>query len=152
MKMIVKPHKKESNEKDKKMRLLQQYKKGIFIDDSTYESFHKYKPKSVAFYMDALEEDLKLETEDKISIRDFYRSLCEIVHTNTDGIVGSYSYLDGENEMIYLCPQMTPDHPVCEAFPSTLLVALNMYIVNMHAIYDNMEGGAKVCEEALKDR
>ena len=59
MKLIVKPHKKESNEKDKKMRLLRQYKKGIFIDDSTYESFHKYKPKSVAFYMDALEEDLK---------------------------------------------------------------------------------------------
>lgn len=47
---------------------------------------------------------------------------------------------------------MTPDHPVCEAFPSTLLVALNMYIVNMYAICDNIEGGSKVCEEALKDR
>lgn len=46
-------------------------KKGVFIDDSTYDSIHKYKPESVAFYMDAVDEDLKLETEGKISIRDF---------------------------------------------------------------------------------
>lgn len=44
------------------------YKKGVFIDDSTYDSFHKYKPESVAFYMDALDEDLKVETGDKISV------------------------------------------------------------------------------------
>lgn len=47
------------------------YKKGVFIDDSTYDSIHKYKSESVAFYMDAVDEDLKLETEGKISIRDF---------------------------------------------------------------------------------
>lgn len=62
------------------------YKKGIFIVASTYESFHKYKSESVAFYKDALDQDLKLETEDIISIRDFYSSLCEFVHTNTDSI------------------------------------------------------------------
>lgn len=126
------------------------YKKGVFIDDSTYDSFHKYKPESVAFYMDALDEDLKAETEDKISIRDFYSTLCEFVHTNTDGIVGSYSYLDEENEMIYLGPQMKTGHPVYGAFPSTLLVALDMYLVDMHSIYDNMEEFTRVCEETLK--
>lgn len=128
------------------------YKKGVFIDDRTYDSFHKYKPESVAFYMDAVDEDLKLETEGKISIRDFYSSLCEFVHTNTDGIVGSYSYLDEDSEIIYLGPQMTPGHPVYGAFPSTLLVALDMYLVDMHAIYDNMEEFTRVCEEALKDK
>lgn len=125
------------------------YKKGVFIDDSTYNSFHKYKPESVAFYMDALDEVLKAETEDNVSIRAFYSSLCEFAHTNTDGIVGSYSYLDEEHEMIYLGPQITPDHPVYGAFPSTLLVALDMYLVDMHSIYDNMEGFARVCEVAL---
>lgn len=128
------------------------YKKGVFIDDSTYDSFHPYKPESVAFYMDALDEDLRLETEDKITIRDFYSSLCEFVHTNTDGIVGSYSYLDEEHEIIYLGPQITPDHPVYGAFPSTLLVALDMYLVDMHSIYDNIEEFARVCEVALEDK
>lgn len=47
---------------------------------------------------------------------------------------------------------MIPDHLVYRAFPSTLLVTLDMYLVNMHAIYDNMEGVSKVCEETLKDR
>lgn len=128
------------------------YRKGVFINDSTYDSFHKYKPESVAFYMDALDEDLKVETEDKVSIRNFYSTLCEFVHTNTDGIVGSYSYLDEEHKMIYLGPQMTPDYPVYGAFPTTLLVALDMYLVDMHSIYDNMEEFTRVCEEALKDR
>ena len=128
------------------------YKKGVFIDDSTYDSFHKYKPELVAFYMDAVDEDLKLETEGKISIRDFYSSLCEFVHTNTDGIVGSYSYLDEDNEIICLGPQMTLGHPVYGAFPSTLLVALDMYLVYMHTIHDNIEEFASVCEEALIDR
>ena len=128
------------------------YKKGVFIDDSTYDSFHKYKPESVAFYMDAVDEDLKLETEEKISIRNFYSSLCEFVHTNTDGIVGSYSYLDEDSEMIYLGPQMTPTHPLYGAFPSTLLVALDMYLVDMYTIHDNMEEFTRVCEEALKDK
>lgn len=102
--------------------------------------------------MDAVDEDLKLETEEKISIRNFYSSLCEFVHTNTDGIVGSYSYLDEDSEMIYLGTQMTPTHPLYGAFPSTLLVALDMYLVDMYTIYDNMEEFTRVCEEALKDK
>lgn len=63
--------------------------------------------------------------------------------------MGSYSYLDEEHEMIYFGPQITPDHPVYGAFPSTLLVALDIYLVDMHSIYDNMEEFARICEEAL---
>lgn len=51
--------------------------------------------------------------------------------------------------MIYFGPQITPDHPVYGAFPSTLLVALDIYLVDMHSIYDNMEEFARICEEAL---
>ena len=35
-------------------------------------------------------------------------------------------------------------------FLDVFLVALDMYLVDMHSIYDNMEEFTRVCEETLK--
>lgn len=142
-----------SNDLDKElMRFLfaNKYKKGVFVDDNTYELFHQYQPDTVALLMDGLDEDVGILTKGQISIKKFYSNLCEFVHTNTDGIMGAYSDLDEDNEMINFGPQITPSHPLYDAFPLTLLVALDLYIVDMRSIYDNLPEFTKVCEEKLK--
>ena len=125
------------------------YKKGVFVGDDTYDSFCQYKPESVAHLMAGLDEDIIAATNEQISIKDFYSNLCEFVHTNSDGVIGSYSELDENQEMFILGPQVTLFHPIYDAFPLTLLVALDMYLVDMHSIYDNLPEFAKVCEDFL---
>ena len=76
----------------------------------------------------------------------YYRSLCEYVHPNYDGVSQSYSLLHIEEGYTDFGTRLTPDFALYDAFTITLVLALRIYVDQVEYIDDNLENFIHLCD------
>jgi len=120
------------------------YEKGDqYVSAEHYEAFKDYRAKNILTLIQKVEKDYP-ET------KNFYSNLCEFVHPNGDGVVGSYSQLDEVSDMTFFGPQINTESPLFPAFITTLSCAVSLYLSFEGSITANMSTFAGLCEINLK--
>lgn len=76
----------------------------------------------------------------------YYRSLCEFVHPNSDGVGQSYSFLHIEENTTDFGPRLNPSHELYGAFTITLVLALSIYIDQLENINNRQEDFIHICD------
>ncbi|MCQ2117856.1 MAG: hypothetical protein MJY76_06960 [Bacteroidales bacterium] len=102
----------------------------------------EYRAERVATYIDAMDMDYP-------GVKKYYHYLCEFVHTNSDGVGQSYSYLDEINDKTYYGPQLNENHSLFPAFVITLQLALTIYNNQVQFVNDNFEQFVILCDKSI---
>jgi hypothetical protein len=89
--------------------------------------------------IDKLDNDFK-------DIRKFYKSFCEFVHPNWDGVEGAYSELSEIDNTTEIKKIVTIDHPIYQWIEACFLLCMNLYIGFSKSIKTNLQDFAKICE------
>lgn len=76
----------------------------------------------------------------------YYSYLCEFVHPNYDGVSQSYSLLNIEKNYTDFGPQLKTSHDLYEAFTSTIVLALTVYLDQIKLINDNLQDFINLCD------
>ena len=121
------------------------YRKGEYIADEVYESMHEHKALRSGEIMDEIDKRYP-------SYYSMYRSLCEFVHTNTDGVQGCYSKLDIENHTTSYGKLLTKESVFFPAIESSIVLALSIYKERYDAITQNLTKFIEICEKDIIDR
>lgn len=75
-----------------------------------------------------------------------YSCLCELVHPNYDGVSQSFSFLNIEEGYTTFGPQLKTSHDLYEAFTSTIVLALTVYLDQIKLINDNLQDFINLCD------
>lgn len=121
------------------------YRKGEYIADEVYESMSEHKALRSGEIMDEIEKKYS-------SYYSMYRSLCEFVHTNTDGVQGCYSKLDIETHTTSYGKMLTKESAIFPAIESSIVLALAIYKERYDAIMQNLNRFIEICEKDIVDR
>ena len=82
----------------------------------------------------------------------YYKSLCEFVHPNSDGVGQSYSDLHIEEGYTVFRPKLNAKHELFDAFTITLVLALSIYIEQIGSIDEHLEDFIHLCDfDVVKD-
>ena len=132
----------DTDEKLMNLSFGNQYKKGVFISDEVFDSMQEHK---------AIRSGKLLKEIDKLypSYNDMYSSLCEFVHTNTDGVHGCFSDLDIKKHVTYYGKMLTKESSIFPAIESSIVVALAIYNERYDAIINMMPDFIKICEDDI---
>lgn len=84
--------------------------------------------------------------------KDFYSNLCEFVHPNGDGVVGSYSKLNREIDRTDFGPHLSENVSLYEAFLNTLSVSVSLFIDFEVRVEEMIPSFSKLCEDFLLSR
>ena len=121
------------------------YRKGEYIADEVYESMSGHKALRTGEIMDEIEKKYP-------SYYSMYRSLCEFVHTNTDGVQGCYSKLDIETHTTSYGKMLTKESAIFPAIESSIVLALAIFKERYDAITQNLNDFIEICEKDIADR
>lgn len=124
---------------DKLMSLLFANK---YWEEEMGEHDSKYRANTVRYYIDMLNEEYPRVTR-------YYHNLCEFVHTNSDGVGQSFSFIDEDLDKTYFGPQLNEDHSLFPAFVITLQLALRIFNKQIDYINDNFEEFVRKCDEDI---
>ena len=122
-----------------------QYKKGEFISDDVFESMQEHKAYRTGKLMKEIE---KLYP----TYHSMYSALCEIVHTNTDGVQGCYSELDEENHVTYYGKMLTKENAIFPAIESSMVLALSIFKGYHDAIREMLPEFIVICEQDIENK
>ena len=114
----------DSSIDDTLMRILfsNRFEKGNkYVGEEHFQQFEKYKAKNILTLIQKHEKAFS-------QVKDVYSTICEFVHPNHDGVLGSYSYEDESNQTIYFAPQFTQDSWLSSASAATLNCSIYLYI------------------------
>lgn len=75
-----------------------------------------------------------------------YSYLCEFVHPNSDGVYQSYSVLYIKEDITDFGPNLNVNHELYDAFTSTLVLALDIYLEQTKQIEQNLERFIHLCD------
>lgn len=113
-----------------------------YVGEEHYENFRQYKAKNILTLVQKLEKDIP-------EVKDFYSNICEFVHPNSDGVCGSYSFLDENTHTTTFGPQINRQSELFPAFISTLSGAIAFYLEFIESLEGNIEEFTGLYEEAL---
>lgn len=113
-----------------------------YWEDERSEHDAEYRAKTVKFYNDLMDAEYP-------GVARYYHNLCEFVHTNSDGVGQSFSFLDEEHHKTYFGPQLNEDHIMFPAFAITLQLALRIFNNQIHYIDDHFSEFIKNCDEDI---
>jgi len=108
-------------------------------DPFTYPEDEKFKAERIGRHIKRVEEFYP-------GFQRCYGYLCEFVHPNADGVIGSFSKLDEEGDCTSFGPQLDSSHGLYGAFTITLVLALTIYNDLIEYIGDNLQDFIRVCE------
>lgn len=100
--------------------------------DERSEHDSEYRAKTFKFYNDLMDAEYP-------GIARYNHTLCEFVHTNSDGVGQSFSFLNEEHHKTLFDPQLNEDHSLFSAFVITLQLALRIFNNQIHNIDDHFE-------------
>jgi hypothetical protein len=83
-------------------------------------------------------------------IKKSYNSLCEFVHPNWDGVGGSYSELNENDNTTEILKLITTEHLIFEMFESYFLLCMEIHIFLTKYIISNLKDFAVLCEANIK--
>ncbi len=84
--------------------------------------------------------------------KSYYKSLCEFVHPNSDGVGQSYSDLHFEEGYTDFGAKLNSKHELYDAFTITLVLALSFYIDQIESIDEHLEDFIHLCDiDVVKD-
>ena len=121
------------------------YKKGEFITEESFESFSQYNAIRTWQLMQAI--DLRFP-----GYYSMYRALCEFVHTNGDGVEGSYMTLDIENDISYFDRKLTEQNSLFNPFLSSLILALSIFVELVDEIQKVFPKFIQICDDNIRDK
>lgn len=124
---------------DKLMSLLFANK---YLEEERSEHDDEYRAHTVKFYNDLLDKEYHGLTRS-------YHILCEFIHTNSDGVGQSFSFLDEEHHKTFFGPQLNEDHSLFPAFIITLQQALHIFNNQVHYIDGHFNEFVKKCDEDI---
>lgn len=78
--------------------------------------------------------------------KSYYKSLCEFVHPNSDGVGQSYSTPHFEEGYTSFGPVLNAEHCLYDAFTITLVLALQIYLEQIESIDDRLEDFIHFCD------
>lgn len=82
-------------------------------------------------------------------IKKFYDDLCEFVHPNWDGVEGSYSQLNEENNYTDIFKVITTEHNLYMWFESCFLLCMGIYIDLSKNITNKLPSFSTLCESDI---
>lgn len=106
------------------------------------EQAMEYRSKTVRFYNDLMDAEYPGTAR-------YYHNLCEFVHTNSDGVCLSFSFLDEEHHKTIFAPQLNEDHSLFPAFIITFQLALDIFNGQVHYIDDHFSEFVEKCDENI---
>lgn len=121
------------------------YKRGEFITDEVYDSMREHK--AVRTWELMFEMDKQYPT-----YYSMYRSLCEFVHANTDGVQGCYSKLDIETHTTSYGKMLTKESDIFPAIESSMVLSLSIYKERYDAIMRMLIAFINICEKDIIDK
>lgn len=81
----------------------------------------------------------------------YYKYLSEFVHPNSDGVCQSYSELLIEEDETHFGPRLNSAHELYDAFTTTLVLSLKIYLKQLDCIQNNLEEFIHLCDiDAVK--
>lgn len=113
-----------------------------YVGREFFQQFEKYKAKNILTLIQKHEKDFS-------QVKDVYSTICEFVHPNHDGVLGSYSYEDESNQTIYFAPQFTQDSWLSSASAATLNCSIYLYINFIKSIEGNIGEFSRLCENFI---
>lgn len=78
--------------------------------------------------------------------KSYYKSLCEFVHPNSDGVGQSYSMPHFVEGYTSFGPVLNSGHKLYDAFTITLVLALQIYLDQINSIDSNLEDFIHLCD------
>ena len=81
-----------------------------------------------------------------------YRALCEFVHTNGDGVEGSYMTLDIENDISYFDRKLTEQNSLFKPFLSSLILALSIFVELVDEIQKVFPKFIQICDDNIREK
>lgn len=128
---------KDTNDKLMSLRFANKY-----WEDERSEHDTEYRAKTVKFYNDLMDAEYS-------GVARYYHTLCEFVHTNSDGVGQSFSFLDEEHHKTFFGPQLNEDHIMFPAFVITLQLALHIFNSQIHYIDDHFVEFIEKCDKDI---
>ena len=116
-----------------------------FVGEDHYDEFKDYKAKNILTLVDKVEKEYP-------HTKDIYKTICEFVHPNGDGVTGSYSKLNEEKDETYFGPQIDRHSVLFPVFVSTLSCSLILFLQFVDSIEGTMKEFTRICEESLNRR
>ena len=80
----------------------------------------------------------------------FYNELCEFVHPNWDGVLGSYSELNEIERNTLIFKTVTTQNQVYEWIEASFIICMDIYLMEANKLKSNIKEFAKICESELK--
>ena len=130
------------------MRLLysNRYEKdNRYVGEEYYESFKEYKAKNILTLVQKLEKDYP-------AAKNFYSTICEYVHPNSDGVCGSYSRLNESTNTTSFGAQFNKQSFLFSSSVTTLGASIALYLEQIEYIKNNLAEFTKLCEAFLKEK
>ena len=78
--------------------------------------------------------------------KSYYKSLCEFVHPNSDGVGQSYSTPHFEEGYTSFGPVLNAEYCLYDAFTITLVLALQIYLEEIESIDEDLEDFIHLCD------
>lgn len=116
-----------------------------YVGEEHFEQFEKYKAKNILTLVQKLGKDFP-------QVKDIYGAICEFVHPNHDGVLGSYTYLDESNQTVEFGPQFTQDSWLFSAAIETLKCSIHLYLKFIILVKENIDEFSRLCENFLLDK
>ena len=118
------------------------YHKGEYISNETFESMKEHKAFRTWELMERIDKCYP-------SYYSMYRSLCEFVHANTDGVQGCFSQLDEKTHVTYYGKILTKESKIFPAIESSIVLALSIYKKCFDIISNMLPRFIEICEEDI---
>ena len=116
-----------------------------YVGEEHFEQFKDYKAKNIITLVQKIGMEFPY-------IKDVYATVCEFVHPNHDGVLGSYSYLDEPNHTVEFGPQFTQESWLFPASVETLKCSIHLYLKFIISIEEHIEEFTQLCENFLADK
>lgn len=80
----------------------------------------------------------------------FYNELCEFVHPNWDGVLGSYSELNEIERNTLIFKTVTTQNQIYKWIEASFIISMDIYLMEANKLKLNIKNFAKICESELK--
>jgi hypothetical protein len=85
-------------------------------------------------------------------VLNFYNDLCEFVHPNSDGVIGSYSELKEKDNKNLIYKAITTEHIIYPWIEKCYHLCMVTYYENVKKIFTDLPEFALICEAELNKR
>ena len=85
-------------------------------------------------------------------VLNFYNDLCEFVHPNSDGVIGSYSELKEKDNKNLIYKAITAEHIIYPWIEKCYHLSMVIYSENVKQIFHDLPKFALICEAELNKR